>query len=537
MTNFSQKIGWFVAMLAAFALMGANLILGDLNQDEGWYLYAARLVAEGQMPYRDFAFMQGPIMPAVYSTVSGLVDHWGLAAGRVFTGLLGIIGAGLAAALAGRLAPQGQRGAAVLIAFSLIAVNVYQAYYCTVVKTYALAGLALAGGLWLLAMAESRHSRWAAALAGAAVVVAAGTRSSIGVVAPLVLLYLVLNVKRLGFHAWLWYALGSILAGAIVFLPFLLAAPEGFLFFVVKYHTLRHAGGLLETLVYKAGFLSRMVQAYFVAAIIWVAVVLARGFCLADPKPASSGYTRLGLPVLVWACVAALTLVHASAPFPYDDYQVVAYPIFAAALAAAAVSMLARWKQSAVSWFCWVVLLACVAASCSSPINQGWFIKDRDRIWWRMKDQAPLAKLQAVGAALRTMTKPGDLLLTQDPYLAVEAGLKIPHGLEMGQFSYFPGLDSVVAARLNVLNREQFEALLTTSDAPVAALSGYAFAITSPQVEPVALTEAAGFRAIVERKYETVRDIPDFGQANTLLRLYRKRADIATQTPTERAFQ
>ncbi len=534
MTRAAYRIGLGIAALAALALTGANLALGDLNQDEGWYLYAARLVAEGQMPYRDFAFMQGPVMPAVYSAVSGLTDRWGLAAGRAFTALLGLAGACLASALAGRLAPQGRRGAAALVAFSLIAVNVYQSYYCTVVKTYALAGLALAGGLWLLAVAESRRSRWAAALAGAAVVAAAGTRSSIGVVAALAFAYLVLCARRLGFHAWLWYALGSAAAGAIALLPFFLAAPEGFWFFVVKYHTLRESGGLGEMLAYKAGFLSRMVQAYFVAASAWAAIVLARGFGLASPAPAGDAAPRPALGGLVWACAAALTLVHVSAPFPYDDYQVVAYPLFAAALAAAAVRLVAGWKEAAVPWLCMAVLLSCAAASCSSPVNQGWFIGERDRIWWRMKDQAPLARLQEVGAYLRTLAGPGDLLLTQDPYLAVESGMAIPRGLEMGQFSYFPGLDPAAAARLKVLNREQFEALLETCDAPVAALSGYAFAIRSPQIDPVPPEEEARFRAIVDRRYEPVRDVPDFGQAGTLLRLYRRRAGDAGQGAASR---
>jgi len=39
-----------VAVLAAVILSAANLYLGDLNQDEGWYLYAAQLVASGQWP-------------------------------------------------------------------------------------------------------------------------------------------------------------------------------------------------------------------------------------------------------------------------------------------------------------------------------------------------------------------------------------------------------------------------------------------------------------------------------------------------------
>ena len=48
-----------IAVVAAVILSAANLYLGDLNQDEGWYLYAAQLVASGQWPHIDFAFTQG----------------------------------------------------------------------------------------------------------------------------------------------------------------------------------------------------------------------------------------------------------------------------------------------------------------------------------------------------------------------------------------------------------------------------------------------------------------------------------------------
>jgi hypothetical protein len=59
----------FIALAAAafVVLAAASVWLGGLNQDEGWYLYAAQLVRDGRMPYRDFFFTQGPLMPVVYS--------------------------------------------------------------------------------------------------------------------------------------------------------------------------------------------------------------------------------------------------------------------------------------------------------------------------------------------------------------------------------------------------------------------------------------------------------------------------------------
>ena len=65
---------WTIAILTALLLTGLNLWFGDLNQDEGWYLYAARLVSEGKVPYRDFAYPQAPLMPYIYAVANPLVS-------------------------------------------------------------------------------------------------------------------------------------------------------------------------------------------------------------------------------------------------------------------------------------------------------------------------------------------------------------------------------------------------------------------------------------------------------------------------------
>ena len=60
------------------ALVVVHLVLGVwflerglFNEDEGWYLYAARQVDAGLMPVRDFVFFQGPVYPRV---MAGLLD-------------------------------------------------------------------------------------------------------------------------------------------------------------------------------------------------------------------------------------------------------------------------------------------------------------------------------------------------------------------------------------------------------------------------------------------------------------------------------
>lgn len=518
---------WAAACAFALALAAANLWLGDLNQDEGWYLYAARQLSEGKLPYRDFAFPQGPVQPLLYSAINPIITKTGLLGGRTFTALLGLLTALLAAGVASRLAPPSVRQSAALITFMLVAINEYQSYYFAVVKTYSATALFLTGSAYALIGAAERKSAFAAFTAGALCMLAAGARASAALALPIMALWLFLEWRRNGFRGWLFFCAGAVIAGAVTLLPFALLAWDNFFFFVVKYHTLRKPGPLLSMLVYKAGFVARLLQAYPAAMLLGAAACVAR-FTGMAAQPAAQAEPSSRLAPALWAVVAAITLAHFGAPFPYDDYQVPLYPIFAACVAVAAMSLIANKAEAAVSWLVVTVFAACLLGAAASPMNQDWFLQERDRIWWRIKDQAPIAKLRETAARIRSMAKPGAVLLTQDPYLAVETGMHLPRGLEMGQFSYFPALDSESARRLHVLNRELFMELLQTCNAPVAAMSGYAFAMESPDITPVPPLDEAAFRSVLDQRYERIATVPHFGQALTELNIYQLRTTEKT---------
>ena len=511
-----------IAVFTAVILSAANLYLGDLNQDEGWYLYAAGMVASGQWPYVDFAFTQGPVMPLVYALLKPIIAAEGLAGGRLITALLGLGAAVLAARIAARLVSAELRTGAALATFILIGVNVYQSYFFTVVKTYSLTAVLLMLGFLALAEGWMRRRTWLTILAGAFMVLATGTRTSAGAVLPIVFLYLLKARRDAPTLAWLHFGLGATVMACLVFLPFLILAPESFLYCVMKYHTLRHSSGGLMTLVYKVGFLSRLLQAYFIAFGMGIAVVFAK-WAWARTPAVTTAPAVTALMRILWLSVIAITLIHFLAPFPYDDYQVFVFPMLAIAIACAAVRLVG---QRGVLWLTMGLLIVSLGASVSSPLNQNWFIQGRDRIWWLVKDRSPLQKLRDTAILIRKETQPGDELLTQDPYLAVEANRKVPRGLEMGQFSYFPALSDKQAATLHVFNRAGFERLLRTTKAPIAALSGYALAIQSPDVTPLTPEDQALFTKIVTDRYTLMTNVPCFGQAYTTLKIYRKKAPL-----------
>jgi len=538
---------WIAAAVVTLLLYGANIWFGELNQDEGWYLYAAQSIVDGRLPFTDFATTQGPVLPFVYVLAVPLVDRFGILGGRLFTGMLGILCAGAGAWLAARLAGQSgcgrrARGAA-LLAFILIGVSVYQACFFSMVKTYALSALLLLGGA-LLVSVSGRGRRFASLLGGVLMALAAGTRSSAVVVIPIV--FLALWKHRVACRRtkeptpaadpcgdpW-FFLIGAVAAGAAVFLPFCLAAPRAFWFGLVQYHAAREVGGALQILAYKAGFLSRIVFAYFPAVALLLALLVYRFVVgprrLPDScRPQSLTSDFRPLTSSLWLSTAAVTLVHFLAPFPYDDYQVMIYPLFAVALAVELSSP--NFQFSGFSPHSYrlslplVVLLVCAAAAGSSPRNQAWFVGKRDRIWWPMRKDTSLQVLQRAAGRVRELADAAgsNLLLTQDTYLAVEAGLRVPPGLEMGPFSYYPDWDREQAEACHVVNRDMMLDLIRSGSVPVAAFSDYGLAIRSPAVLPLSDTEQQELWDAVQASYRPIESVMEFGQASTQLRILVK---------------
>lgn len=494
------SIGIAAAALAV-VLAILNLQHGNLNQDEGWYLYAAKMVRGGHAPYSDFAFTQGPVLPYVYAALYPVVDAMGVAGGRLLSTIFGLLAALFAAAMAWRASEQ-NKGAACVAAFLLVACNVYQSYFTTVVKTYALCSFFLMGGF----IALTFKNKGGALLCGVLLALAAGTRLSAGIVLPITGVWLIFQRERR--LDWLWFGIGGGLTLLAVYLPSLISASEQTIFGLLKYHAGRDPGGLAKLLVLKTGFVSRFVQAYFLFTILALAT-----FCFSVKESFRNPFA-----LLLWLCGSGISLVHLSANFPYDDYQAVAYPILAAAIAT---SLLPQIKEKWIAPGLSLLFLASTAGAFSSPINQDWFVRGRDRIWWQFKEQSDLQALREAAAVVRQNMPADSVLLTQDTYLAVEAGVSVPSGMELGPFCYYPDMPREQAEQFHLLNREMLIQTLEQSDAPLAAFSGYGLAIESPAIAPVSEEDSKRFDEVVQSRFRKIKELSHFGQAHTELTIYK----------------
>ena len=492
---------WILASAIAVCVAVFAVWWGGVNQDEGWYLYAARLVGEGKVPYRDFFFTQGPVLPYVYS----VMPVHGLLSGRLVTFAFSVFSLLVAIAFARRLVSYESRNDVSLAVFAMLACNLYHMYFTSIPKTYALGTLFVMSGFLLLSY------RWNF-LTAVAFALASGTRIS------LVLILGVVGVGLLITHfrtlQWLWFGVGGIFG---LFLVYGFFAVDGESLKGLLAAQAYHAGRGGFDPFFAAGSVCRLARGYLTAgALIFTAIALGK-FRRTDVFQVSGS---LRLRWMAGVSFAAVFLLQLSAPFPYDDYQVPLMPLLAVLIAVPFAERSVFCGDAMRYLFPVLVSGMCAIAS---PLLQNWMTNGQDRFWSLKKDSSELSQMRDVARKLETMDPGGTMLLTQDLYLAVEMGRKVPEGLDMGPFSYFPNLSDAEALSINVMNTRRMEALLRSAPCRLAAFSGYGFSISVPKGDETPKPVQNRFRELLDAGYMKFSEIPHFGQNHTTLECFIRR--------------
>lgn len=213
------------------------------------------------------------------------------------------------------------------------------------------------------------------------------------------------------------------------------------------------------------------------------------------------------LPNLALAGFLLVFAVQMLAPFPYEDYQV---PVMGLLAVFAAVSTVARVPDAAhLKAKVLLVLGMTWACSFGSPLLEKWSTNGQDRFWSLKKDRFELAQLREVARQIEAVDPGGTELLTQDLYLAVETGRRVPAGLEMGPFA--------------MLTDAEWRTLLHAAPCRIAALSGYSFAINPPRCDERPMSEQMEYWNILKRNYNLVLKEENFGQNQTTLLVLKRK--------------
>jgi hypothetical protein len=497
------KAATLTALVIAVVLAATALWWSPLNQDEGWYLMAAQRVSEGQLPYRDFAFTQPPLFPLVYQGATPLVKTHGLLAGRMITLSFAILSFIPLSLVIRRLGPQNTVPLGLLLIVLFLGLNPSYLQFSSTVKTYALAGFLLSGAALFRVIGNGRDTGWPFLLCGICCGLAATTRLSLLVFPLPIAIHLVRRWRVTGWKPVILLAAGGVGSILLVMLPFLLQAPEAAWFGLREFHV----GRVVEnSLSVRAAFLIRWVRNS-------LPVILGLLMLWPIRKQLSTWSQELLAGSLL------VTLIHLTAPFPYDEYQTVLLPVLALVVAGEIPPHLPESRLKTLpGWLLGLALLLTL----TSPALESWFGGTRDRIWWPAKPHSDLAGLRQAADRIRELDPGGALILTPDTYLAIETGRNVPPGLEMGPFSYYPDFSTAKAQRLHVLNDQRLHDLIQTTPATVAALSGYGFTIRSPMLTPADPDSATVITSALMNRFTPAGTIEDFGQASTTLSLYTR---------------
>lgn len=478
-------------VILSLLIFAAQTLLGNLNQDEGWYLYAAREVMRGHLPHRDFFFTQGLGFPVIYAAFGWLWSSGGLLGGRLFTALLSVVALFVAdRTVAACCRKPEDRLMARLVLWALLGLNLWYTYFTAIPKAYALCTLGIALALRLLSGLIPGKGIDPLCAVGAGLLLAFLTdvRLSMGILLPAVTLWLFFRRAWAGRWTWLWFALAGGCGLLLFFGPELLLWPEALLE-AQHFHAARASMGLLG----RIGCIARLLR--FNPVLILLGLLLL--FLWQTRKPALKALSeeRAALLQLWCVCAGALFVAHLIAPVPYDDYLVPMMLPLAMAVAFAFTGLPFDSFKTALAKV--IPLVALGLSVIASPIAQDWFVLRQDRFWVETQSQPDLFLLRTAAKELRAAADRlhTDTVWTQDTYLAIEAGLRVPKGLEMGPFSKPQPLDATT---------------------PLAAWSGYTYALRFPDLvpNPEATQQLA---ALAERYPRVLFTFHDFGQHHTRL--------------------
>ena len=141
--------GWCVATITGIYYL-ALALTRYIDADEGYFLYAARLVSEGRVPYRDFFYPQMPMLPYIWGTILGYLGGVDWIKGRL---LAAVMAWGCAMIFRFLLKREGIGSSMTLFLFFAYLISDFGMEWSTTVKTYLPATFFLLTG-WSLVPAD-----------------------------------------------------------------------------------------------------------------------------------------------------------------------------------------------------------------------------------------------------------------------------------------------------------------------------------------------------------------------------------------------
>ena len=472
------------------------LELGQVNADEGWYLYASKLALEGELPYRDFAYTQMPLLPYIYGVIQ--IVHPSIFWGRLTSVLLSMGTLVMSTVTARRYG--GARAAA--ITALLFASFTFCVYFNSIVKTYALVSFFFAATLFFLTSDQSNDASYPLALLfalGATLV----RFTAVFFLAPILIYALAATPRRQTRALVLLECAVATLVAAFFLLPAWQLARWNLLDSHLSHWGATPILARLRDIVFLR--LPDIVHS-FGPLLVLGAVAL---YFLLRYRNAQLG-SRDSAPLL--AATAGLVLFGAS--HLVNGIWEVEYlvPAFTTFLPIVAITLSHAYGETeSVSRP--LVLVALVAVIFLLPLGES--TQHTDLTGGRL----PLEEIDQVAAFVAQNSQPTDKVLALEALsVVVDANRSCVPGMTLAQFS-LQEVDTATAERLHVVNYQLLTEAISQKTARVIVL-------TDPDWNMLTVANPAGLgtlQNVLDQNYREAQTLTEFGQFSQNVHVYLRR--------------
>ena len=443
--NFFRYLSFFSAIFFLLALV-FYVYFGQVNEDEGMYLTAAKNVVNGLVVYRDFAYTQTPLYPYLLA-IPMFIFGDDIYTGRYFGALLAVF-----AALVW-LRSCKRHGWDVLAIFGVMAgVNWFLAYSLTYVKSNALSMLLIALGLYFYesyltkstkdnAATETVIPQFSLALASILCFVLLALNrlpllplAFLGVAGNFYILYLRRCYKGI--------ALGSVfvlIAALLCFLFLVYVGKDRFLYNNFLYHFEQSSLSsyqIFHNVVSAPGVLNSYFPAYLIFGIILSG--LSAGVLFGNRLHIVAVSTIGGLAIVILGSLRE----------PNVDYYLPAFPLFAYSGAIATSALLNKLRFAIPKFHIAILAVTLITFSLYGISNERWGGVNFGSGFTTQVEQArELAKF------LSENKKSDGQVLTTYAYGTVSSSINVPRELSLAIFACYH-YDISTARHLNIVNEQ-----------------------------------------------------------------------------------
>jgi len=472
---------------------------GNIHADESTYLYAVKMVLEGKVLYRDFFYIQLPLLPYIYGFFLKFLGI-SLLTGRFISILFSITTVILTINIAKRL---GGTKVAVICAL-LLCLNPFQGYFSTITRVYSPATFFLVLSIFFLTTKVGVTLRNSLAMISLCLAVECRLTVLPAILAVAAFFYLFDCRQKDRDRQYNLLPLAvPLLVGMVFFtltlLPFALSA--GFYEFFYQnliYHLKMEMPSFTAYVVQKATAISTFFKGYFFISIL-ISACLAN-FWLNRRRYKLIFQTRSnGIEACLWAIIIMITLLHLSAKYLQPSYQVVIFPL---ACVAASLGIYRIYDQVESQNLRVALLLIFLFGSLITPVSYG-----RKHVE-KIEGKTALKWARETGEYIKSITDDDDLIMSSDtPLLAIEAGRKLLQGFE--NLEYYPDWPKEKCEKYKTVNDEILEEYIVNKVPKLIIIGDLSYTMSMPNRKLIGNEKHKKIVKLIEQNYSLIKKIPN----------------------------